>query len=74
MELPDAVADILDLVVRERCVHGQQKTTREQSVRKWEIYICETQAIKLVNGLACPLNDRADTLFFQLFTQAVAPP
>src|SRR5687767_7523436 len=73
MELPDTVADVLDLLVRERGIHWQQETTCEQSVRIWETSICETQAIELVHGRAGPLDDRADTVVFQLFTQVVAP-
>src|SRR5687767_10142221 len=74
MELPDAVANVLDLLVCKGGIHRQQKATREQPVRKWEIYTCETQAIKLVHRFPGPLDDRADTVLFQLCTQLVAPP
>jgi hypothetical protein len=42
MEFPDTVADVLDLLVRERGIHWQKEAACEQSVGIWQIYICET--------------------------------
>src|ERR1039458_4799456 len=70
IEPPNAIADVVDVIVGQGHIHGQHQHPREQAVRVRQ-RLGEAEALQVVNGLAAPLDESSDSAVFQSLFEAV---
>ena len=61
----DAVAHVLHILIRKCHIHRQHEHSSEQPVGIWQV-LCEPKRFQLVDGLATPLDQRADPVLSQI--------
>ena len=65
------VTDTANVIVRERHVHGEHEQAPKEPVSVRES-LCEAKGFQLVNGLATPLDECANTVILEVLFEFVA--
>ena len=65
-----AIANVVDIAVTKRRIHGQHEYPLKQSVRKWQ-WTLEAQISELVYGLPAPRDKCSNPALCEMFTQRI---